>query len=145
MAGLLKGLSKAYLNLSTLIEGLLKAYLSLLKQQLIQAYSGLFKLKLGFHDRLPKVQHPAGVVDEARRSVAKILKESNFCCLDVNMCTDMPKKIMMMFAAEVAVVAASGQVPLNLFGFLLLWRSEMPAETQLVEGMNSILVIVESN
>ena len=49
---LIEGLLKAYLSLFKLIEGLLKAYLSLF--ELIQAYSSLFKVKLGFHDRLPK-------------------------------------------------------------------------------------------
>ena len=52
---------------------------------------------------------------------------------------DFAWKFVSCFRQELAQVASTGVCPLSLFLFILILRSQMPSDTQDVEGMNSIL------
>ncbi len=73
-----------------------------------------------------------------RRRIARSLINTSDCCLRSNE-SDVPVKIKLIFPDELAVVADTGRVPLNLYHFVLMLRSQAPMDTQDVEGMNSTL------
>ena len=75
---------------------------------------------------------------EMRKSLAEVWLEATDGELLTKYC-DVPFKLRKLFASEIAVVRATGKVPHNLFGFLLLLRSMIPVDTQDIEGMNSVL------
>ena len=51
-------------------------------------------------------------------------------------------KVRDLFLAEWQHVASDGTVPLKLYIFILLLRSEAPTDMQEVEGMNSVLQLM---
>ena len=53
--------------------------------------------------------------------------------------SDMPVKFRDLFRRDFEVIAQTGQVPVKLFGTLLVFRARLPADTQEIEGANSIL------
>eukprot|EP00959_Pyramimonas_sp_CCMP1952_P015375 325609-Pyramimonas_sp.AAC.1 len=84
------------------------------------------------------VSRPADVVDDARQTIATIMKNTDECCLKDPL-SDIAWKTKAMFKDELEVVSQCGKVPCNLYGFLLVWRAELPSETQCIEGLTSIV------
>ena len=59
--------------------------------------------------------------------------------VDTDPYMDFTRKFLAMFDADLQNVADTGLCPLALFVFVLVLRSQLPSDTQDIEGMNSIL------
>ena len=77
--------------------------------------------------------------DTRRAAVAKLLMETDNCCLGSSPYGDMPVKVKQLFLDEWHTMAESGKCPMRLYAFLLAWRSRAPIDTQHVEGFMSVL------
>jgi len=78
--------------------------------------------------------------DEKRLQVAQLLLDMPQAELQQDRFTDISLKTKRLFATEFQeVVRTSGECPTALFIFARMLRSQMPAETQEVEGNNSVL------
>ena len=110
--------------------------------------SNLASWKFRFVDRLSKWQTflkmlelPPFDQSDSRASIAATYLRKLSCCLD-DRDGDLFMKVRDLFLAEWQQVASDGTVPLKLYIFILLLRSEAPTDMQEVEGMISVLQLM---
>ena len=91
-------------------------------------------LLLWFAEAMPQVNCPR------RLQVAKLMLETSDEELDLDPFSDLALKTKQNYNRELQlVIETSGQCPHALYQYSLLLRSQMPAETQDIEGNNSVL------
>ena len=83
------------------------------------------------------VQKSPGEMCSKRKEVAAELATAEQCCLESPV-SDVAWKTAQIYAEEIAITAQEGRCPLNLYAFVLVWRSQCGFDTQEVEGANNL-------
>ena len=85
------------------------------------------------------VERPAGEACEHRRQIAAKLLDMPECCFKAIPTSDIQWKLRIIFPSELQAVRDTGKVPSNLLTCMLVWRSHVPADTQVIERFNVVL------
>eukprot|EP00959_Pyramimonas_sp_CCMP1952_P468078 9492622-Pyramimonas_sp.AAC.1 len=87
------------------------------------------------------VSRPHDEPDDKRKALATMLLDLPGCCLQSNT-SDFAAKLKVNFLRDIEYMRDSGQCAPRMFAYLLVWRRELPVDTQDIEGRASSLQVM---